>query len=227
VLCSSRNVRVLHNTFRRNGELGIHVGDSNHNLIKGNLIERNQGIAFLMEGNRNQVKRNRIRHSEENVIVLPGNGNVIAGNRVSSSLRGAIAPGIAIEDGRGNRVARDVIVDVREPGIFLGRVNPSIGGTNSVVRRNAVKNSGNDGSKSSRKTNHSLLKRNIAIGARDDGFEVKGLGTELTGNRALRSGDLGIEAARQVIDGGGNIARHNADPRQCTNIACQRLRRNG
>jgi hypothetical protein len=36
----------------------------------------------------------------------------------------------------------------------------------------------------------------------------------------VRNGDLGIEAVRGVIDGGGNVARHNGDPRQCTNIAC-------
>jgi hypothetical protein len=24
-----------------------------------------------------------------------------------------------------------------------------------------------------------------------------------------------------VIDGGGNVARHNGDPRQCTHIACR------
>ena len=32
--------------------------------------------------------------------------------------------------------------------------------------------------------------------------------------------DLGIAAVRSVNDGGGNIARHNGDPRQCTHIAC-------
>jgi hypothetical protein len=41
-----------------------------------------------------------------------------------------------------------------------------------------------------------------------------------TANRALRNHDLGIEPVRSVIDGGGNVARHNGDPRQCTNIAC-------
>jgi len=180
-----------------------------------------------MEGNRNQVGRNRIRHSEGNVIVAPGNRNLIAGNRVSSPLQGATAPGIAIENGRGNRVARKVIVDVPGPGILLGLAKPLFVGTNNVVRRNLVKNSGNDGFKVEQKDDRSLLKRNIAIGATDDGFDVNGPGTELTGNRAFRNGDLGIEAVRRVIDGGGNIARHNGDSRQYTNIPCRRLRRNG
>ena len=34
------------------------------------------------------------------------------------------------------------------------------------------------------------------------------------------SKDLGIEAVFGVIDGGGNRARGNGDPRQCVNIFC-------
>ena len=36
----------------------------------------------------------------------------------------------------------------------------------------------------------------------------------------MRNGDLGIDAVHGVNDGGGNIARHNGDPRQCTHIVC-------
>jgi hypothetical protein len=70
------------------------------------------------------------------------------------------------------------------------------------------------------KDDHSLLRRNRARRAGDDGFDVEGRSTKLTRNRARRNGDLGIEAVRGVIDGGGNIARHNGDPRQCTHVAC-------
>jgi hypothetical protein len=64
---------------------------------------------------------------------------------------------------------------------------------------------------------HTLLKSYHAFGAKDDGFDVKSRTTKLTGNRPVRDHDLGIHAVRGVIDGGGNIARHNGDPRQCTN----------
>jgi hypothetical protein len=67
---------------------------------------------------------------------------------------------------------------------------------------------------------HSLLKRNIAVGAEDDGFRVNSRTAKLTRNQARRNGDLGVAAIRGVIDGGGNVARHNGDPRQCTGIAC-------
>jgi hypothetical protein len=67
---------------------------------------------------------------------------------------------------------------------------------------------------------HSLLKKNVARGARDDGFDIESRSAKLTRNKANRNHDLGIEAVRGVIDDGGNVARHNGDPRQCTNIAC-------
>jgi hypothetical protein len=36
----------------------------------------------------------------------------------------------------------------------------------------------------------------------------------------VHNGDLGIEAVAGVADGGGNKARGNGSPAQCTNIAC-------
>jgi hypothetical protein len=43
---------------------------------------------------------------------------------------------------------------------------------------------------------------------------------KLADNLALSNADLGIEAVPGVTDGGGNVARHNGDQRQCTNIVC-------
>jgi hypothetical protein len=128
--------------------------------------------------------------------------------------------GIGIEKGRGNRVAHNVVVRPRRTGIYLGLQEPAIGGPNNVVRRNLVRGSGGDGFSVRSKAGHSLLKRNIARAARDDGFDIESRSTTLTGNRAVRNGDLGIEAVPGVIDGGGNIASGNGDPFQCTNILC-------
>jgi hypothetical protein len=73
----------------------------------------------------------------------------------------------------------------------------------------------------SKADNRSLLSRNVAVGAGDDGFDVRSRTAKLAGNRAVRNRDLGIEAVRGVTDGGGNIARGNGDPRQCVNVACR------
>ena len=139
---------------------------------------------------------------------------MITGNRVS---RGR--DGIRIEKGHDNLVAHNVVVaspnrhPPRDP-------EPFIGGTHNVVRGNLVRGSRVDGFVVLKKDTHSLLFGNIAKGAGDDGFDVESRSAKLTSNRAVRNGDLGIEAVFGVIDGGGNIARHNGDPLQCTNIFC-------
>jgi hypothetical protein len=87
--------------------------------------------------------------------------------------------------------------------------------------RNLVKGSREHGFLVGEKDDHSRLKRNVAKRSGDDGFHVESHSAKLTRNRAVRNNDLGIEAVRGVADGGGNVARHNGDPRQCINIACR------
>jgi len=66
-----------------------------------------------------------------------------------------------------------------------------------------------------------LLRRNFAVASGDDGFDIESRTAKLAGSRAVRNGDLGIEAVHGVIDGGGNRAAHNGARRQCRNIACR------
>ena len=40
-------------------------------------------------------------------------------------------------------------------------------------------------------------------------------------NRAYFNIDLGIEADPGTTDGGGNRARNNGDPAQCTGVSCK------
>ena len=90
----------------------------------------------------------------------------------------------------------------------------------TVVRRNRIKRTRKDGLLVETTAKRTLLNRNIARDAGDDGFGVDSRRTKLIRNRAVHNADLGIDAVRGVTDGGGNIARHNGDPRQCTHIAC-------
>jgi parallel beta-helix repeat protein len=214
-LFDAHHVRVLHSLFRHNPGPGIHVGGSTDNLIKGNLFSRDAPAVLIEEADGNRVRRNRVIRGSGGIIVAPGNRNVIRRNRVSRTV-----DSIAIEKGNGNLVVDNVVLRARITGIRLGVTHPSLGGAKNIVRRNLVKASDGDGFRVYPKDRHSLLQRNIAIGSRDDGFDIEGRLTKLTQNRAMRNGDLGIEAVRGVIDGGGNIAPHNGDSRQCTNIVC-------
>ena len=146
----------------------------------------------------------------DGITLGPGSDNVITRNRVS---RGR--DGIRIEKGHGNLVAHNVVAHAHRAGIRLGIKHPFLGGAHNVVRRNLVKDSRKDGFLVGKKDRHSLLKGNVAKRSGDDGFDIESRSAKLTSNRAVRNGDLGIEAVRGVNDGGGNIARHNGDPRQC------------
>jgi parallel beta-helix repeat protein len=215
-LFTSDHVRILHSSFRNNGDRGIGVFfDSTHNLIKGNLISRNRAVGIVFEqSDRNRLRRNRLIGGD-GIVVPRGDRNVIARNR----LRGG--GGIGIENAHGNVIARNVIVGARREGIYLGLKSPPIGGGNNVVRRNRVRRSGGDAFSVTEKDDHSLLRRNVAKRAGNDGFDVESRSAKLTRNRAVRNIDLGIEAVRGVRDGGGNVANHNGDRRQCTHIVCR------
>jgi len=212
----SHGLRIVDNTFRNNRGPGIHVDASAHNLIKGNLFSHS-GVAVLIEADRNEVRGNRFVRNGEGILVARGSRNVIARNHLSRD-----GSGIAIEKGRHNLVARNLVVDPRTRGIRLGLDFPdgSVGGVDNIIRRNVVKGSGGDAFLINKKGT-SVLRRNVAKGAGDDGFDVESRSTRLTKNRAKRNTDLGIEAVRGVIDGGGNRASGNGDPRQCLHVKCQ------
>ena len=214
-LFGSDHLKILGNKVRRNRGPGIHVNDSNENLIKGNVFSRNSLAVSLDRADHNRVRSNRCNRNDACVLVGGSSRNVIARNHIHKG-----GDGIAIEKGHGNVVARNYIAGPHKSGVYLGLDRPAIGGRDTIVRRNVVRASGKDAFLVRTEDRHSRLKRNVAIGARDDGFEVESRSAKLTRNEAKRNGDLGVEAVRGVIDGGGNRASGNGDLRQCTNIVC-------
>jgi parallel beta-helix repeat protein len=213
---ASHDIRVVDSSFKHNAQPGIHIAfGSTDNLIEGNLISDSGPGISIEKADRNRVRRNRFVRNGAGVIVAPGSRNVIARNHFSRD-----GDGIAIEKGRHNVVKRNVVVDAQGDGIYLGLDAPPIGGVDNVVRRNAVRGSGDDGFDVRRKDNHSVLKRNLAVGSGDDGFDVESRSTTLAKNTATRNDDLGIAVRRGAIDGGGNRASRNGDARQCVNVKC-------
>jgi parallel beta-helix repeat protein len=185
----SHDLRIVHNSFRHNGQLGMHVVDSARNLVKQNAFVRNGDFGILLEGDDNQVRGNRwVRNGVAAIQVGPASRNVIARNRV----RGG-GEGIAIEKGSGNVVALNLVVGVRHDGIRLGIWDPPIGSTRTVVRRNLVRRSGRDGFRVAERDMNALLVGNVARRSRDDGFDIDSPSARLIRNRATASGDLGFE----------------------------------
>jgi parallel beta-helix repeat protein len=184
----SHDLRIVHNSFRHNGQLGIHIEGSTKNLVKGNLLSRNGDMGIFLEADGNQIRGNRSFRDGTGIIVGPGSRNVIAGNRISSG-----GEGIAIEKGRGNVVMRNVIAHTRKSGIRLGIGDPPIGSTRTLVRGNLVVSAGKDGFLVAKNDRSSLLARNTARRSGDDGFDINSRSARLFGNRALGSADFGFE----------------------------------
>jgi parallel beta-helix repeat protein len=215
-LYSSDHLRVVGNSFRNNTGDAVHTVDSNSDLIKENLMARNGGQGFVLEdGERNRIRRNRLARNGGGITLTPGRHTVISQNRV---LGGPDA--IRIEKGHDNLVAHNVVAHTHRAGIRLGIKHPFIGGAHNVVRRNRVRDSRVDGFVVVSKERHSLLKRNVAKGSGDDGFDIESGSTTLTRNRAANNGGFGIQAVPGVNDGGGNRAHGNGNPLQCVNIVC-------
>ena len=208
-LFQSHHDRILHSTFRRNVPAGSGSGggiasvESTNTVIRGNLMSRNGEAGIIMErGDGFRIRHNRLVRNHDGITLGPGSHNVITRNHVFGG-----GDGIRIEKGHGNLVAHNVVAHTRRAGIRLGIKHPFVGGAHNVVRRNLVRDSRKDGFLVGKKDRHSLLKRNVAKRSGDDGFDIESRSAKLTSNRAVRNGDLGIEAVRGVIDGGGNIGR--------------------
>jgi Right handed beta helix region len=213
----SRHLRILNSSFRHNPHVGIKPVRTTNGVVKGNVAARNGDEGFLMEGGEGfRISHNRLVRNGGGIGLGPGSHNVIKRNRVVRA-----RDGIRIEKGHGNLVAHNLVAHARRVGIRLGiRQFRVSGGAHNSFRNNLVRDSRVDDFLAVRQARNSLLKGNIARGARNDGFDIESRSIKLTSNLAARNADLGIEAVRGVNDGGGNIARHNGDPRQCTHVVC-------
>jgi parallel beta-helix repeat protein len=215
-LGDSHHVRIVNSSFRHNAHNGINTGQSSRSLIRGNVYSHNGDEGILVEGGaRFRITRNRFVRNGGGITLGPSNRSVLAHNRIVGG-----SDGIRVEMGRGNLVSENTVVDTRHVGITLGIHDPLIGGAENLVRGNLVRRSRVDGIVVVSKDRDSVVLRNVVTRSGDDGFDVDSGTATLTGNRARRNADLGIEAVFGVIDGGGNIASGNQNPLQCLNVTC-------
>jgi len=211
---SSRRIGILHNSIRDNGDIGLYDENLDRSRLVGNTFSRHPEAGALVNGDGNLVAHNRFRRDAVGVGV-GGNDNIVRRNLV----RHSADLGLQVGGGKRNIVARNRVRNARL-GIDIASYGPV---ADTIVRRNHVSNAGKDGVavRLVRKTlERTQIRRNHIFHSGDDGIDVASASTTVTGNEADRNADLGIEAVRGVTDGGGNIARHNGDPRQCTHIAC-------
>jgi large repetitive protein len=227
-----------HNVIRRNkisgnGNVGIVVGHQEgdqRNVVESNLISGNAFAGIILDdANANRISLNRVVSNGDDVIVF-GNDNTIAGNHVADAVGcpDGCGFGISLEGGERNLVTHNAVARTLRDGIRVAAFVPEIPTVDSIVRENLVRDAGVDGlsvgTEGDGTVTRTLLEGNLALRSGDDGIDVESSATTpattLRRNLALRNMDLGIEAGSGVTDGGGNRARGNGNPAQCTGVAC-------
>jgi parallel beta-helix repeat protein len=219
----SRELTITRNAAFDNGDIGFFIVGLENSLVADNSISRNlePEAAIILDGSGNELSRNRASGNHDGIIVV-GDANTIAGNLLSGTgCPGECGFGVSLEGGSGNVIKGNAIAGFHRAGISV-RSFEEFGGPPTVgttVRGNLIRDSV-DGVLVDSSAVDTLVERNIAIGAGDDGIDVDSAATTLTGNLAVRNGDLGIEAVPGVTDGGGNKAHANGNPAQCTSVSC-------
>jgi len=171
--------------------VGITLFQSRNNQIVHNRSFENAELGIhLNQSDHNYVGQNRVRDNPEDGIILEGNRNKIVGNRV---------------------VRNSITVTLFSHGA------QAVG---NVVRRNHVRRGPRGGIAIDSAIERTLVKRNHVFRAGGHGILIGNPTTTVTRNEARYNHRLGIKAVKGVIDGGGNRASGNGDPRQCVNISC-------
>ncbi len=214
----SSHVRVARNNFSDNGEIGIHMFQTNRSSITHNEMSgNNDGFLplFIENSNRNRVSHNGMEENGEGIILL-GSRNSVTHNRISGS--GDVA--ISLEDGHDNLLAGNRVDDTGKSGIRVGAFEPTLKPRDNVVRKNVVEGAGRIGIFVRSGAGHTAVLGNRVDQAQRDGIQVQVPDATIARNHASDNGRYGINAHRGIRDGGGNEAAGNGNEPQCRNVVC-------
>jgi parallel beta-helix repeat protein len=197
---------VAVNRFIDNHEMSVGIGFSDDNMVTSNRITGSSGGVILEAANLTTISRNTISATGPDGIGIQiyGDHDIVTHNTVTDSIRYGIEVDAFQDPGHtqitGN-LLRNNVVHQGNIGIAIG---PEAGGVVLNTR----------------------IEGNLVTGANADGIQLVGPSTGLetsilTNNIAVHNGQLGINALAGTIDGGGNRAHGNGDPRQCLHILCR------
>ena len=228
IVFDSQDSRIQRNTVAYNGDIGMLFIDSDNNQAERNSVYGNPEAGLIFTGNGNSVSRNRVFRNGDNVIVF-GNDNTIIDNDLADAVGcpDGCGSGISLEGGERNVIARNAVRRTSHDGIRIAAFDPERPTLHTLVRDNRVRDATNDAisvaTTGDGAVTGTLVDRNRAIGAGDDGLDIRSATTTLSSNLASHNGDLGIDAVPGVTDGGGNKAHANGNAAQCTGVACSKL----
>jgi parallel beta-helix repeat protein len=226
--------RIVDSTFAGN-TTGIGLANSsNHNVVAGNVVSDSTEASIAISGDDNLVTGNRSEHNGWG-IDFSGDRNQILANVVRGTIGcsdGDCGAGIDLNGGARNLIASNVVNRTIDEGIRLHEFEADGGApvVGNAVRGNVVRNAGRDGIALQIHTDEitgqgtlkdNLIQSNLVIDSRHDGINVGRPTNTVSRNVVVHNDALGIEAVPGVIDGGGNLAFGNGDPRQCQVVACR------
>jgi Periplasmic copper-binding protein (NosD) len=234
-----------HNRIVSNDLLSVAVivqDGSDDNVIRGNRVRGWEGFIRIRKSSRNRVVENVSSTPQEvGVVVLQqADHTLVKGNHFDLT---SGAGGVALFDSSDNQILSNVVqghpnwdgstsvVGVTLTGSHrnLMRRNSAsntatairvVSGWANELRRNQSLWSTSDGFLVGPDAVGTLLLRNTAFAAADDGFDIRAASSRLGHNAAAYSSGYGIRAVPGTVDLGGNQASNNRGPAQCLNIAC-------
>jgi parallel beta-helix repeat protein len=246
-LTGVRGNRLRGLTVELNGSDGIDLNHSSGNQLLGGTVLDNFTGVLLENGSAGNLVANAVLQGNRGAGIRldAASGNRVTGNIVNGNGSAAepFTSQILLMDADGNRLdANDVsasstvgVVLIRSDGNrlvgnqvgFVGS-DGNVGGVfvlsdsdRTLLQGNTVANDRpGDGVFVEAGSDRTVLRRNLTSGNGDDGIQVDDPDTLLVGNTANDNDDLGIEAVAGVTDGGGNTARSNGNPAQCSNVDC-------
>lgn len=209
-----------HTIEGRNGQTtaGVRVAGFDGVTVTGGFIRR-FGKGILLSGSSDDhIARNVITDSfDEGIFTDAASARTqIKGDYVSGSGVGSGATWADGIDARGDGllVQGNTIVNNHDDGI-------DVGGAGVTVDGNRVDGNGQDGIDVD--GHASVVQSNTSTRNGDDGIGVGRNASDVTvrGNVTTDNADLGVQPiAGTAVDGGGNQASGNGDPRQCTLVNC-------
>lgn len=222
------NNTVSGNDITANTFLGIELrggsaSSADRNTVVSNRVSANGATGIAINGDENVVSGNQLADNRGNGINVGGPdsprrwvGNRIEGNSMSGTGRvDQQFHTIGLLAAESTTVASNRVVGIgRGFGIFVG---PNTGG--SVISNNQLTNN-LDGIHVAAGAGQTTVQGNQAVQNVDDGIDVRSPSTVITANMSAYNANLGIRAVPGVVDGGGNRAFGNGDPRQCINVTC-------
>jgi parallel beta-helix repeat protein len=216
----------------RGFDVGVYLSRTTGDRIDRVTASGNrQGITLDAGANRNEVTGNHVIGVGDG-IVITASGNHVSGNVVSRAVgcgNNECGYGISLEAGQRNVIEHNDVSRTVQDGIRIGAFIPEQPTRDNLVTRNVVTSAGNDGISVGAATDGPVgvtaVTLNVVTGAKSDGIHIGSQAVTgavtLAGNRTVRNGRYGIEAAVAVRDGGGNVASGNHAGVQCTGVLCR------